>query len=163
MECGHSVETLCHQAEATRQRIDSGLYDCLQPVSLHLVCGHSIVVSCKDRSNPVAIECRGKCGQRVSCGHVCTQTCSTVHGHRCDRPCHVGLVCGHECQAGCSAPHTSRCLKPCEVRCAHNKKCSRLCADTCIQCREPCHYGCAHQRCTRKCFEPCNRDPCQRR
>ncbi|CAF5188977.1 unnamed protein product, partial [Rotaria sp. Silwood1] len=34
--------------------------------------------------------------------------------------------------------------------------------DLCEPCRELCAYECKHLRCTRLCYEPCNRGPCNK-
>jgi hypothetical protein len=162
--CSHALREPCCEAEAKRQAVASGQLRCEKLVTVLLPCGHEARVRCCDRNDPSKTRCQAKCGQGVAtCGHPCARTCGERHAHGCDQACRVALVCGHDCQAGCGQPHTSLCGLACEVRCAHNRRCPRACWQACVSCREPCGFSCRHSRCTRMCFQPCDREPCQQR
>ncbi|CAO3634596.1 unnamed protein product [Mucor hiemalis] len=154
MPCEHEIVTMCHKAQ------DISKLRCEVKIEVTLECGHVAVAKCG--SEPM---CTEMCSGVYECGHSCQNMCGMPHSHeraQCPASCSKQLICGHGCDNGCANPdkHTERCMMKCNYACSHGYKCSRECWKDCIRCVSECPYKCNHQRCTKKCFEICDRPPC---
>ncbi|RIB25137.1 hypothetical protein C2G38_2031303 [Gigaspora rosea] len=161
LKCGHSIEKIpCHQ----RHNVDE--YKCRKAKDVEIpTCGHMARVPCFV-TNP---ECTKRCGYKLSCGHECEEGCAAHknHIHRrsdCKRECPKTLVCGHKCINGCAEPdqHSSSCMEECTFKCLHGVGCPFQCYEPCFECLEDCPLKCEHSQCTKRCFEDCDRHPCNK-
>eukprot|EP00004_Rigifila_ramosa_P012162 TRINITY_DN2617_c0_g1_i6.p1 TRINITY_DN2617_c0_g1~~TRINITY_DN2617_c0_g1_i6.p1 ORF type:complete len:1886 (-),score=285.95 TRINITY_DN2617_c0_g1_i6:16-5643(-) len=158
--CGHQFNINCHQL--------SGPIECRTPVNVTHACGHTEQVKCFEM-RAGRLMCRQPCPDLLPCGNSCSKTCKgnrPAHPHvraECQVKCDSLLMCGHSCEAGCKAEknHTVSCEKPCEFGCLHQTKCLKRCHEACVPCREPCKWSCKHFKCSRLCFEPCDRPRCE--
>lgn len=141
----------------------------------HPRCGHEISVQCCKLSNLNEERCQQRCKSILPCGHVCKGDCCSCSSGRlhvvCEEFCQRVLVCGHSCNSKHSC---STICPPCNERCPsgcdHLAKggCPKKCGEKCIDCREPCLWicdkDCKNQyRCTKLCFEECDRGRCNNR
>lgn len=141
----------------------------------HPRCGHEISVQCCKLSNLNEERCHQRCKSILPCGHVCKGDCCSCSSGRlhvvCEEFCQRVLVCGHSCNSKHSC---STICPPCNERCPsgcdHLAKggCPKKCGEKCIDCREPCLWicdkDCKNQyRCTKLCFEECDRSRCNNR
>ncbi|CDH49006.1 nfx1-type zinc finger-containing protein 1 [Lichtheimia corymbifera JMRC:FSU:9682] len=156
LPCGHSYVAKCHLTP------DEDKIKCEEVVDMVLDCGHQVSAPCGYK--PI---CTQVCRERLECGHPCSKPCgSEQHSHSrdlCTASCPKQLICGHNCAKGCASAeeHTERCLEPCRHVCSHGYKCGRDCWEVCNLCMNPCPYMCEHKRCTKKCYERCDRLPCE--
>ncbi|KAI7880615.1 hypothetical protein K492DRAFT_147074 [Lichtheimia hyalospora FSU 10163] len=156
LPCGHTYVAKCYLTP------EENAIKCEQVVDMVLDCGHQVSAPCGYK--PI---CTQVCLERLECGHGCTKPCgSEQHSHSrdmCIASCPKQLICGHQCAKGCASAeeHTDRCLEPCRHVCSHGYKCGRDCWEVCNLCMNPCPYMCEHKRCTKKCYERCDRLPCE--
>ncbi|XP_064640417.1 NFX1-type zinc finger-containing protein 1-like [Lineus longissimus] len=161
LDCGHRQEVACHAAA-------KGTCVCNAVVERALPCGHIAAIECC--VDPATTVCHITCSTRLKCGHFCQGTCSScclVHT-QCQLPCQKLLLCSHPCQGICG----ETCL-PCdqdtEVHCSHGILGYMKCTTRKVfgSCRKQCAWECVHHRCTRACYEKCDRpvcdEPCQKR
>ncbi|GAN10946.1 hypothetical protein MAM1_0435c10496 [Mucor ambiguus] len=183
LDCGHTHVGICHEL----QRLDG--IQCQEQVPYTFACGHETTIKCCQLKKAGDMKCCVQTEVQLPCGHtamsqcgvepVCNQVCNGVLecGHKCDyvcgephshdriecvASCSKQLICGHRCAKGCRNPddHTERCAEKCNYVCSHGYKCSRECYKDCIRCISECPYICKHYKCTKKCFEICDRPPC---
>ncbi|CEG78950.1 hypothetical protein RMATCC62417_13481 [Rhizopus microsporus] len=160
--CKHKVTLQCCNAGRASKII------CNVKEMTELSCGHRVEKRCSDQ-----VVCGEVCNKLYECGlHSCQEMCGSNHSHarmHCPGACLKELICGHRCAKGCSSSndHTQRCLERCNYVCLHGYKCSRPCFSECIMCVNPCPYQCEHYKCTKRCYEPCDRpacnEPCKKR
>ncbi|CAO3593699.1 unnamed protein product [Absidia cylindrospora] len=181
--CVHRCQHPCHACSRS-------CVPCEEPMTIELNCGHTLPnvachlqhlqdVECPEIVTETLISCghvvSGPCGRLPSCsslclallpcGHPCQEKCGVEHEHdrsSCTFECPKQLICGHHCAKGCANPddHTQRCLQPCDRLCSHGYRCARPCWEVCVKCKSPCPYQCPHSQCSKKCYEPCDRVPC---
>eukprot|EP00899_Mesostigma_viride_P023669 jgi/Mesvir1/4487/Mv25489-RA.1 len=165
--CKHTVSTTCGAVQAGEP-----LPKCKRRVRVVWeCCGHAAEVVCGDvRQQDGSLQlppCKQPCKESMNgCGHACAHKCSDDHGHEqeaCAQACSTELVCRHICQAGCGKPHSRQCERPCNLVCCHGLICSRKCHRPCIPCKEPCPWRCRHYQCSRRCYDVCDRPPCNLR
>ncbi|CAG8507426.1 10135_t:CDS:2, partial [Racocetra persica] len=160
LKCGHTVKVPCHE------RLNVDEYRCKRPKDVEIpTCGHVVRVDCFV-TNP---ECTKRCGYLLPCGHKCEGRCASHKNyiHRrsdCKRECLKTLVCGHKCINGCAEPdqHSSSCMEECTFKCLHGIGCPFQCNDPCFECLEDCPLMCKHTKCTKRCWEDCDRPPCNK-
>ena len=70
------------------------------------------------------------------------------------------LPCGHPTQEMCTSITFPSCKYKCQHFCAHQKPCTHNCIQPCNPCKEHCSWSCPHYKCTKKCYEMCNRPRC---
>ena len=173
--CGHTKKVPCHKDPATFRCLvpcehvlscehtcaevcgDPHTTSCVQEVRRQFPCGHTVTVSCHNRT-----ECPQPCGATLSCGHPCSGTCFSCHRGRqhtpCSHRCGRTLVCGHSCRDVCSAT-CPPCGQNCQNRCIHSV-CMQPCGEPCQPCVEPCSWHCPHYSCSKLCHEQCDRPRC---
>ena len=164
LPCEHSVDILCSGGLSTCKKLVDG-----PP----LPCGHQHSIRCCDIGKPYS--CGKKCGQRLSCGHLCQGSCADCRastpagGHQpCSSRCDAKLsdcehCCDSECHVGSPCPP---CKQTCQESCAHGP-CKNLCSNPCDPCVRPHKGHCSHQAqsltlCSLPsevlpCCEPCNK------
>ncbi|PKC05407.1 hypothetical protein RhiirA5_485610 [Rhizophagus irregularis] len=160
LSCGHVKIMSCRR----KFNMDRMNVECSERRMVTFECGHSSMFPCSTRY-PV---CQETCGKPFPCGHRCQRQCGIEHNHErsdCLSECTKVLICGHQCANGCNEPnrHTSFCIKRCRIKCLHGRVCPKTCCEKCTSCREPCPWKCPHYKCNRKCFEVCDRIPCDKR
>ncbi len=162
LQCGHKNKVKCYQRD--NEEIIMTM-ECKEMKRFTFKnCHHSIKLPCSTKS-PV---CQETCNKVFPCGHRCQRQCGIVHSHErsdCISECTKSLICGHQCANGCSEPdrHTAFCIKPCRIKCLHGHVCPKTCHEECTRCLEPCPWKCPHHQCNKKCYESCNRVPCDQR
>ncbi|CAG8576231.1 10128_t:CDS:2, partial [Cetraspora pellucida] len=160
LKCGHIEKVPCHK------RLNVDEHKCTRPKDVEIqTCGHFVRVDCFV-TNP---ECIKRCGYILPCGHKCEERCAAHknHIHRrsdCKRECPKTLVCGHKCINGCAEPdqHSSSCMEECTFQCLHGIGCPFQCNEPCFECLENCPLTCKHTKCTKRCWEDCDRPPCNK-
>ncbi|CAI2178295.1 2586_t:CDS:2, partial [Funneliformis geosporum] len=162
LPCGHEHKVKCYQKN------NEEIIMTMECKGMKLFtfdnCNHSIKLPCSTKS-PV---CQETCGKMFDCGHLCHRQCGIEHSHErsnCTRECPKSLICGHQCANGCSEPerHTAFCVKSCRIKCLHGHVCPKTCHEECTRCLEPCPWKCPHSVCKKRCYEFCNRHPCNMR
>ncbi|KAG1554830.1 hypothetical protein G6F49_007683 [Rhizopus delemar] len=155
LSCGHNACIKCFETQNLNAIV------CQERHTIVLRCGHSSEARCGTE-----VLCTEECDQFYECGqHVCQELCGMDHSHErqyCPANCSKELICGHRCANGCAKAddHTQRCLEKCDYSCLHGYECSRACFEECIKCVSPCSYQCKHFKCLKRCYEICDRPPC---
>ncbi|XP_078317033.1 NFX1-type zinc finger-containing protein 1-like isoform X3 [Crassostrea virginica] len=163
LKCGHTCTLKCFQ--------DCDILRCQEMINLnHPQCGHMVLVKCCEK---IDFQCTKKCSKVLNCGHTCKGNCQVCSNGRlhipCKEVCNRKLVCGHRCSDICSNP-CPPCDKICTRGCLHMEvgTCGDLCRKHCKKCQELCGWNCYkrcknNHYCSKKCFEICNRPPCDKR
>ena len=156
LPCNHPCPSKC--GEACKDAL------CTQNVTVTLQCEHNLNVPCYDSENLLTLPCKEKCDAILDCGCPCPGTCAKcLHGTKhvpCNRSCDNPLICSHPCLEKCHRPKVcSPCTLGCINHCPHTQ-CGLPCGELCVSCIERCGWACRHYRCSKLCFEPCDRDRC---
>ncbi|XP_041376703.1 LOW QUALITY PROTEIN: NFX1-type zinc finger-containing protein 1-like [Gigantopelta aegis] len=180
-KCTVKVEKIipgCQHKQMVECYLDPEEMSCTQSCTGVLSCGHTCGALCGSPHQCTAQlkihkghipedllerQCVVECEATLTCGHECWGNCNIRHQGKlhksCSQKCNKILVCGHECTNTCS--NCPPCEKACENQCTHRVwKCPKKCGDVCEPCMASCAWICEHHQCTKKCSEPCNRDPC---
>ncbi|CAG2055318.1 unnamed protein product [Timema podura] len=159
-DCGHNVKVKCYHTPTTK--------DCTQPCVKMLVCGHPCTTRCCD-------VCTTRCTVMVqslvnpACKHDCPidipcflQALGLAPNSvkilsYCGKQCEESLECKHTCRGTCGECMQGRVHVPCQETCNRRLICGHRCVT--LE-REQCPSSCEHSSCSRRCFEPCDREPC---
>ena len=118
--------------------------------------------------------CGLPCGYRLTCGHLCEQTChgyDQLHeSYRCQKPCTKSCSLGHPCQKKCFEDCGKCYIKVPKMipRCGHedlipcylppkDAVCSQRCEKIFDECEHQCSGQCGH------CFKESKHAPCEKR
>ena len=180
--CGHKLKRPCYQLlqpsdypcnEKCRSILLCGhpcpnkcgmpcVESCNVKISKECPCGHVNMIACSIK--PVDVKCSQHCKEILSCGHRCDGKCSQCFLIRIHEPCKYEVegirFCGHHILVPCqdvSDRHPGR--KVCTSSCAH-RKCGHDCSVNCLPCDRPCAWSCPHFKCTKLCYEICDRPVC---
>ena len=151
LNCGHVFEGLCYKKDEKCKVLS---------VKKFPGCGHQIKLPCHE---DIPAQCAEKCNATLLCGHQCSGNCSECHQGRLHKPCayHMSpLPCGHPSPEICTSIAFPLCQYKCTHSCAHRKVCTHDCGKPCNPCKERCSWNCPHFKCTKKCYEMCNRPRC---
>ena len=165
LPCGHPCRKLCHQKCNTTL--------CHAMVDKSYPCGHSHRIPCSSHLEDKP--CDLICKQPLSCGHLCGGKCSVCQKTRIHKPCQASNPLHHFCGGQMRQPcldlrskHTKSSTgdkyEGQVIDCRH-KEVSWNCSGEIKKCDAPCGWTCSRQcpspkRCTKLCYEECNRDPC---
>ena len=138
-------------------------------------CGHSHNIPCS--APPEAFPCDIDCKHPLSCGHLCNGKCSDCYTTRIHKACtstnSLKHFCGEKTRLPClglknkhTKAVTGKYLGQ-VIQCKHTKV-PWKCSSKLPECREQCGWSCTPecprpQRCTKACYELCNRYPCNER
>ncbi|KAJ8303955.1 hypothetical protein KUTeg_017538 [Tegillarca granosa] len=156
LPCGHECSGTCAKCEENKS------HDvCLSNVVKKCNAGHTTQVKCFKLSTFL---CKVKCNTVLACGHKCTKTCNEcMHGmmHQpCTQVCNEKQFCGHSCfRSACGT--CQPCSIKCHTRCGHGSFMTS-CSAVFHLCKKECPWTCSHIKCTRLCYEPCDREPCNK-
>ena len=151
LDCGHTFVGKCYKANDKCTKISEKTFP---------ICGHKIKLPCFEDLPP---KCMAKCTTKLLCGHQCTGNCTACHQGRMHQPCSFNMFpppCGHPTKEPCAGVTFPRCDYKCEYSCAHRKVCTHNCSQPCNPCKEPCSWKCPHYKCSKKCYEICDRPRC---
>ena len=165
LPCGHPCRKLCYQQ--CNETLCCAMVDKLYP------CGHSHRIKCS--SHPEDYPCDLICKYPLSCGHLCGGKCSECRKTRIHKPCQSSNPLHHFCGSQMRQPCLDLRIKHTKsstgdkyegqiIVCRH-KEVSWKCSGEIKRCDSPCEWSCSPKcphpkRCTKLCYEECNRDPC---
>ena len=151
LKCGHVFEGVCNKKGEK----------CYVPsVKQFSGCKHKKKLPC---CQDLPVQCIERCTVTLMCGHQCSGNCTECYQGRMHKPCAYQmspLPCGHPTQEICTSITFPSCQYKCTYSCAHRKACIHNCSQPCNPCREHCSWSCPHYKCTRMCYEMCNRPRC---
>ena len=160
LPCGHIVSVPCN--------VDIKTYQCVEPCSLNLDCGHKCPNKCIEKCVSVCEEVVKKpvnqCKRQIP--HEIRVMCSeVVPTMPCTARCSEKLPCGHFCKNRCgdclvetnSQPQHQACTYKCNKRMLCNHSCNERhsCGSECPPCERNCEIQCAHRICDLICGAPC--------
>ena len=164
LPCGHIVSIPCN--------VDLTTYQCMEPCSMNLDCGHKCPNKCFEK-------CVGVCEEMVKkpvsqckrpIPHEIRVLCSEVMPSTpCTARCSDKLPCGHFCKNRCgdclvgteSQPKHRACTFKCNKKLLCNHSCGdrHSCGSECPPCERDCEIQCSHRKCDLTCGAPCR--PCE--
>ena len=151
LNCGHVFEGLCCKKDEKCKVLS---------VKKFPGCGHKIKLPCCE---DLPAQCVEKCNATLLCGHPCSGNCSECYQGRMHKPCGYQmspLPCGHPSPEVCTSIAFPLCRYKCTHSCAHCKVCTHNCGQPCNPCKKRCSWNCPHYKCTKNCYEMCNRPRC---
>ncbi|NXO70779.1 ZNFX1 protein, partial [Phainopepla nitens] len=191
LSCGHVCTRACHPYDLEHKD-----YQCLKPCQKVLCadghrcpkscyepcgkcmvkvektiskCGHTQMVPCHIPERE--FKCQEPCQKKLSCGHVCRDSCGQYCTRLCPEKVTATLKCGHKQKVSCWVTRTGReeAVK-CESECSVTLACGHVCSGSCHTCfggrfHKACDRPCKRVLiCSHECQEPCTTEcpPCQK-
>ena len=155
LPCGHTLERECYKFQAP------DMYPCDKECLKKLLCGHQCPAKCGEACNPAG--CTQVCSKMLLCGHMCPGICGAeCYSMRMHKACWVDVkmtpFCGHTTFTACRGLE-HQCRKEYIYSCPHEKHTLR-CPVQLPRCSKPCVWKCPHHKCSKLCYEQCDRGPC---
>eukprot|EP00597_Dinobryon_sp_UTEXLB2267_P011576 CAMPEP_0170130372 /NCGR_PEP_ID=MMETSP0020_2-20130122/22548_1 /TAXON_ID=98059 /ORGANISM="Dinobryon sp., Strain UTEXLB2267" /LENGTH=2695 /DNA_ID=CAMNT_0010365113 /DNA_START=8 /DNA_END=8092 /DNA_ORIENTATION=- len=164
LPCGHVVDIACS--------IDITTYQCNQPCTRKLTCGHNCSNKCSDvcvKVCEIKVKKAMPLCKKVVPHEMNIKCYEVVPNAPCSVRCNEKLPCGHMCNNRCgdclTGTNTVSQHQPCALKCNKRLMCNHLCnnrhscSTECPPCDRPCKIRCSHRSCNRICGAPCS--PCE--